>query len=283
MSNIPRRRIFLRSIGGAGVATATATASVAAAATATVAAQAPATSTREREAIRQSRAYTFLNPAEARFVEAAVARLIPSDDAGPGAIEAGVPNYIDKQLGGAWGAGERLYRSGPWSRGERTQGYQLPYTPAELLRAGIRAVDEQLQRTQGRRFADLSPEQRDTHLTALQQGKVELGDVPSATFFGSLLEMTIEGFFSDPVYGGNRDMIGWRLIGFPGAYANYYHLIDSHGMSLDRAPMSLAEDSAGHVHQHPGHGLPPAKPSAKPGSGTADRSRPHRHAAGGDK
>src|SRR5262245_55352593 len=62
-------------------------------------------------------AYVYFNPAEAAFIEAAVARLIPKDETGAGALEAGVPNYIDKQLGGAWGAGERLYRSGPWQPG----------------------------------------------------------------------------------------------------------------------------------------------------------------------
>src|SRR4051812_46285711 len=71
--------------------------------------------------------YTFFNADEAAFVEAAVARLIPADDSGPGAIEAGVPEYIDRQLAGAWGAGERLYRSGPWQKGAATQGYQLPF------------------------------------------------------------------------------------------------------------------------------------------------------------
>src|SRR6266446_5451319 len=73
--------------------------------------------------------YLFFNSEEAAFIEAAVARLIPADEQWGGAIEAGVPNYIDKQLGGAWGAGERLYRSGPWQPGTPSQGYQLPFTP----------------------------------------------------------------------------------------------------------------------------------------------------------
>src|SRR3954471_10384210 len=85
-------------------------------------------------------AYVFFNPAEAAFIEAAAARLIPPDELGPGAVEAGVPNYIDKQLAGAWGAGERLYRGGPWHPGSASQGYQLPFTPAELFRNAIRAI-----------------------------------------------------------------------------------------------------------------------------------------------
>ena len=87
----------------------------------------------------QPTTYLFFNTDEAAFIEAAVARLIPADDRWPGALEAGVPNYIDKQLNGAWGAGERLYRNGPWQAGTPSQGYQLPFTPAELFRTAIAA------------------------------------------------------------------------------------------------------------------------------------------------
>jgi gluconate 2-dehydrogenase gamma chain len=85
--------------------------------------------------------YLFFNKQEAQFVEAAVSRLIPKDDQWGGALEAGVPNYIDKQLAGSWGAGERLYRSGPWQPGTPQQGYQLPFTPAEFYRTGLRALN----------------------------------------------------------------------------------------------------------------------------------------------
>jgi gluconate 2-dehydrogenase gamma chain len=69
--------------------------------------------------------YLFFNLAEAAFIASACERLIPADKSGPGALGAGVPNYLDKQLGGAWGSGERLYRSGPWQSGSPSQGYQL--------------------------------------------------------------------------------------------------------------------------------------------------------------
>src|SRR5262245_57700760 len=91
-----------------------------------------------------STTYVFFNTEEAAFIEAAVARLIPADDDWPGAVEAGVPNYIDKQLAGAWGAGERLYRSGPWEQGTPSQGYQLPFTPAELFRTALAAINKEL-------------------------------------------------------------------------------------------------------------------------------------------
>jgi gluconate 2-dehydrogenase gamma chain len=82
--------------------------------------------------------YLFFNVAEVQFIEPACERLIPADESGAGALAAGVPNYLDKQLGGAWGAGERLYRSGPWIQGSASQGYQLPFTPAELFRTALR-------------------------------------------------------------------------------------------------------------------------------------------------
>jgi gluconate 2-dehydrogenase gamma chain len=195
--------------------------------------------------------YLFLNTDEASFIEAAVARLIPADEKWGGAIEAAVPNYIDKQLAGAWGAGERLYRSGPWQPGAPTQGYQLPFTPSELFRTAVDAINKDLAAA-GTPFATMSPEQQDAYLTRLESGGMDLGGVPSDVFFDHLWECTIEGFFADPVYGGNRDMIGWRMIGFPGAYASYYELVDQHGIKIDRAPMSLADDVHGHVHMDPG-------------------------------
>jgi len=193
--------------------------------------------------------YLFFNAAEVRFIEAACERLIPADESGPGALGAGVPNYLDKQLGGAWGAGERLYRSGPWKQGSPSQGYQLPFTPAELFHTALRAIDRELEK-RGTAFGDLSAQAQDDYLKSLEAGDADLDGVPSAVFFSMLLAMTVEGFFSDPVYGGNRDMVSWRMIGFPGAYADYYEAIDRHGVKFEREPMSLAEDAEQRVHVH---------------------------------
>jgi gluconate 2-dehydrogenase gamma chain len=195
--------------------------------------------------------YLFLNGEEAAFIEAAVARLIPADPQWPGGVEAGVPNYIDKQLGGAWGAGERLYRSGPWQAGTPSQGYQLPFTPAELFRTALAAINKELS-VAGTPFAQMSADQQDSYLQKLEAGGKDLGGVPSDVFFSHLWDCTVEGFFSDPVYGGNRDMVAWRMVGFPGAYASYYELVEQHGIKIDRAPMSLAEDAYGHIHMDPG-------------------------------
>src|SRR6266478_5761972 len=160
--------------------------------------------------------YVFFNSEEAAFIEAAV---------------------------------ERLYRSGPWQPGAPSQGYQLPLTPAELFRTALAAINKELSRTP---FAKMSPADQDSYLKKLEAGGHDLGGVPADVFFARLWESTIEGFFSDPVYGGNCGMVSWRMIGFPGAYASYYDLVDKHGIKLDRAPMSLAEDAHGHVHESPG-------------------------------
>ena len=206
----------------------------------------PTASTGSREA---KASYLFLNSEEAAFIEASVARLIPADEKWGGAIEAGVPNFIDKQLGGAWGAGERLYRGGPWQQGSATQGYQLPFTPAELFRTAIAAINGELKAATP--FARMSTVDQDAYLHGLEAGGKDLGGVPSKEFFAALWEITLEGFFSDPVYGGNRDMLAWQMIGFPGAYASYYDLVDQHGMDFQHVPTSLAEDVHRHVHVHP--------------------------------
>jgi gluconate 2-dehydrogenase gamma chain len=215
--------------------------------------------------------YTFFRPDEARFIEAAVARLIPADANGPGALEAGVPNYIDKQLGGAWGAGERLYRSGPWQPGVPGQGYQLPFTPAELFHNAIRAINDDLQRRRNTSFDKLPGPEQDAYLQSLQTSHQSLNGVPAQTFFESLLAMAIEGFFSDPIYGGNKDMVAWRMIGFPGAYANFYDLVDQHGMLYTRPPMSMGQDVRGMIM------IQPVSPNADaPGGGKAKAHGAHK-------
>jgi gluconate 2-dehydrogenase gamma chain len=195
--------------------------------------------------------YLFFTADEAAFVEAATDRLIPRDEQWGGANDAGVASYIDKQLAGAWGAGERLYRSGPWQAGVPSQGYQLPFTPSELFRAALGAINSQLSQA-GTPFSKMSADDQDKFLRTLESGSQNYGGVPAAVFFQHLWEATLEGFFADPVYGGNRNMLSWRMIGFPGAYASYYDVVDKHGIKIDREPMSLADDVHGHMHMNPG-------------------------------
>lgn len=252
------RRVFVASVGAAVIPSAAAlaaaaptstSASAAAPAAASAVAKQPSSDSSVTQAADKP-VYLFFNVAEAEFIEAACERLIPADELGAGALAAGVPNYLDKQLGGAWGAGERLYRSGPWQPGTPSQGYQLPFTPAELFHTALRAINRDVQ-SRGSRFSELTAENQDAYLKSLESGAHDLDGVPSAVFFDLLLRMTIEGFFSDPVYGGNRDMVAWRMIGFPGAYADYYEAIDRHGVKFEREPISIGQDGHGHVHVHP--------------------------------
>lgn len=245
------RRIFLKVTGAAAAGGAASSCTTTAPPAPTPVAHAGASPPAVPEAASRPNPYAFFQPDEAAFIEAAVERLIPADELGPGALGAAVPDYIDRQLAGAWGAGERLYRSGPWQPGKPTQGYQLPYTPAELFRQSLRAIVDDLRKLAPDGFGRLAPNDQDAYLKTLESGERTLGAVPSNVFFASLLEMTLEGFFADPVYGGNRDAVGWKLVGFPGAYANYYEYVDQYGIAFVRPPVSLAQDATGTVHVHP--------------------------------
>jgi gluconate 2-dehydrogenase gamma chain len=169
------------------------------------------------------KAYTFFNPTEAEFIEAAVARLIPKDELGPGALEADVPYFIDRVLATDYGSGSRFYNQGPFGATTPFQGYQSPLTPPQVYRAGIAATDRYCEARHGKTFAQLDAATQDAILKGLQgiSGDLSLEEVPGTTFFAQLLTDTRDGFFSDPAYGGNRDMVGWKLVGFPGVPANY--------------------------------------------------------------
>lgn len=197
----------------------------------------------------EPRAGAFFSAAQAALMAAMVDRLLPADDH-PSASQAGVVTYIDRQLAGLFGRGARMYLEAPFSRGTPQQGYQLPLTPAQLYRESLLAL---MADTTWRDFAALDPDRQDALLERLEAGAFMLGRVPSAVFFETLLANTIEGYFADPMYGGNRDMAGWRMIGFPGAYANFAQWVGRHGIALDREPMSIAmqmqsaRDHAGHA------------------------------------
>ena len=191
-------------------------------------------------AVDNATGWTWFTDVEAAFVTAAVARLIPADDLGPGAAEAGVPTFIDRQLAGPYGRGERWYMQGPWSAGAPTQGWQTRLTPAGLYRAAIKAVDAAVVReSRGGSFAKLAPADQDAFLQRLEKGDVALDGVDAKVFFAQLLQNTFEGFWSDPIYGGNRDMAGWKLIGFPGARYDNTEFVAQHGQKYPLPPVGI--------------------------------------------
>ena len=185
--------------------------------------------------------YVFFSPVEAQFIEAAVARLIPDDPIGPGAVEAGVPFFLDRQLAGRFGRGDHYFLGGPWSKGTPEQGYQSRFSPAQYYRAAIAAIDRFLAGSaSGAAFAKLLASDQDTVLKALESGATQLdGGVEAKTFFAMLLQNTKEGYFSDPIYGGNRNMGAWKMIGFPGAHYDYTDWVLRHGERVPIAPVGL--------------------------------------------
>jgi gluconate 2-dehydrogenase gamma chain len=123
-----------------------------------------------------------LNAAQLAVLEAVCARIIPTDDNGPGATEARASQYIDRALGG-WLASSR-----------------------DVYSSGLAAIDEAAKKRSGRRFVELQAQDQDAVLTDLQQ----------TPFFALVRTHTIQGTFCDPAYGGNANFTGWDLIGYPG-------------------------------------------------------------------
>ncbi|MFA6267556.1 MAG: gluconate 2-dehydrogenase subunit 3 family protein [Pseudolabrys sp.] len=182
----------------------------------------------------------FFRPDEARALEAIVDRLIPADDLSIGGKDAGCAAYIDRQMAGSFGDSSRLYTKGPFLPGLPTQGYQGEATPAMRYRSGLAAIDAYLRKAMNNRgFAQLTAAEQDEFLKSLEAGKIDLGKINGAGFFNLVLQNTMEGFFADPVYGGNRDMVSWKMIGFPGARYDYRDHVTKHNQPYPLGPVSI--------------------------------------------
>jgi gluconate 2-dehydrogenase gamma chain len=185
-----------------------------------------------------------LTATEHAFFVAAADTLIPADNLSPSGGDCGVANFIDRQLAGAYGTGARLYRQGPFPKGKPEQGYQLSLNPREFFRAGVTSANEFTRKTFGKDFDRLNEEQRISALKAMEGGKAEFRGFGSAMFFNALLQITMEGFFADPMYGGNRDMASWKMVGYPGLPATYRQDIKKYlGKVYDKPPRSIADFS----------------------------------------
>ncbi|MCU4119457.1 gluconate 2-dehydrogenase subunit 3 family protein [Variovorax sp. N23] len=182
----------------------------------------------------------YFHADEWAFIQAAVARLIPSDETGPGAIEAGVPEFIDRQMEGAFGHAAIWYMQGPFVPSSPLFGYQGKMPPREVYRAGIAATDAWCtQQKGGKRFAELDAATQDEVLKGLDGGTLQFAEVGAKDFFTFLLQNTKEGYFSDPIHGGNKNAVAWKMIGFPGARADFLDWVQKPGVHYSLPPVSI--------------------------------------------
>jgi len=185
-----------------------------------------------------------LTATEHAFFAAAADTMIPADELSPSGSDCGVAAFVDRQLAGAYGSGARLYRDGPFVKAKPEFGYQLPLNPREFFRAGIAAANDWSRKTYGKDFDRLADADRVAALKAMEGGTAEFAGVSSRGFFEALLQITMEGFFADPIYGGNRNMASWKMVGYPGLPATYREDIKKYfGKKYDKPPHSIADFS----------------------------------------
>lgn len=182
----------------------------------------------------------FFHPEEWAFIAAAVGRLIPSDDLGPGAIEAGVPEFIDRQMDAVFGYAAIWYMQGPFTAAAPEFGYQAALAPRDVYRAGIAAMNNYCKTTfNGKTFAELDAANQDATLKLAEAGTLAFEGTSSKAFFNFLLQNTKEGYLSDPIHGGNKNAGSWAMIGFPGARADYADWVGRPGEKYPLPPVSI--------------------------------------------
>lgn len=166
----------------------------------------------------------FFTEPEAKVVVAACERIFPANESGAGATQAGAMIYIDHQLAGPYGTDKYRYTQPPFVESVPEHGYQGKENPQETYRAGIQKL--------GADFAGLDGAKQDERLRTMEKSH----------FFQLLRQHTIEGMFCDPMHGGNANLIGWQLIGYPGPQMSYRAMIDKYNNVAYRPkPQSLAQ------------------------------------------
>lgn len=238
----PPRRAFLRQLGSATGASFAAPAVLGSIALTPAAAQ-PAIVTAKGTAERV--AYLSLGPTEAACVEALVNVMCPADSLTPSGVDCGLHLYIDRQLAGAWGRGDRLYRQGPWRPGKPQHGYQLALTPEQYFKAGIAALTQAVQSLTGKTLEALAARELDDVLQGVVAGKLDNERFSLRAWFSdSLYPLFVQACFADPMYGGNRSKVFWRTVGFPGLPSFYAReVVESRGRQVRGAaePKSIED------------------------------------------
>lgn len=206
------RRAFIVKASGIAIALPVGTLSTTSAAAQSAGAPAPATA-----ATTPNVGYTFFGPAEVAFVEALMNVMCPADSLTPSGTDCGLSIFIDRQLAGDFGKGGRLYQQGPWLPGKPQQGYQLPLKPAEFFTAGVAAANAVAQARFEKTFDALATADADAFLQDIANGKVTDTRLSLADWFSQLVyPLFQQACFADPVYGGNRDKVFWKMVGYPG-------------------------------------------------------------------
>lgn len=182
----------------------------------------------------------FKRQEDFRVLEMAAETIFPEDDNGAGAIGLGAPFFIDRQLSGAWGHNARDYMQGPFSEGAETQGYQSRLNRGDIFLQGIRKIDEISLSNHDMNFYDLEEEQRVEIISEFEEGEVELQGVSSERFFSLLRQAVLEGAYADPLYGGNKDMAGWKMKRHPGTVMSYLQYVEEEAF-VELEPVALKD------------------------------------------
>jgi gluconate 2-dehydrogenase gamma chain len=183
--------------------------------------------------------WEFFTGEEGRTMEALADRIIPPDSETPGGKDSGCAVFVDRQLAGPYGRQEGLYVRPPFQAGAKNQGHQSEKGPAQEYREGLAALDRASEAKYGKSFANLSDEDKDAVLKGLESGEVKLEGIDAKSFFEQIVRDVQMGFFADPIYGGNRDMVAWKMIGYPGARYNYLDWVGRHNERFPLPPVSV--------------------------------------------
>lgn len=183
--------------------------------------------------------WVYFTEAEGRAVEALADRIIPPDPDTPGGKESGSAIFIDRQLAGPYGRSEGLYVRPPFMKGSKQQGPQDEQGPAQQYRAGLAALDQHCRAKHGKPFVELSDAEKDALLSGLESSTVKFDGADGKSFFELVLKDVQQGFFADPLYGGNRDMAAWRMIGYPGARYDYRDWVGRHNERFTLPPVGI--------------------------------------------
>ncbi len=184
--------------------------------------------------------WLFFTADESKAIEALADCIIPPDPKTPGGKDSGCAVYLDRQLAGGYGQGDGLYNRPPFLKGSKQQGPQSEGGVIKTYRDGLAALDKYCRANySGKAFAELPDADKNELLKALESEKIKLDGVDGKTFFTQAITDIQMGFFADPIYGGNRDMAGWKLVGFPGVRYDYRDVIDKPNQPYTLPPVGM--------------------------------------------